>query len=173
MNCNNTDCIKNPNISIRPYREQDFQRLCEIHDPARRNELELAGLSAAFLPLTIAAEREGLFEYQLYVAEFGGTVAGFAAFTEDELAWLYVDVEMTRHGIGSSLIAYALDKMSDDVSVEVLVSNAPAIAVYSSFGFVVEKTITGVMPGNEEFAVKVHVMKWVDNAGNKQMLWDI
>ena len=29
------------------------------------------------------------------------------------------------------------------------------------------------MPGNEEFAVKVHVMKWVDNAGNKQMLWDI
>ena len=79
MNCNNTDCIKNPNISIRPYREQDFQRLCEIHDPARRNELELAGLSAAFLPLTIAAEREGLFEYQLYVAEFGGTVAGFAA----------------------------------------------------------------------------------------------
>ena len=47
------------------------------------------------------------------------------------------------------------------------------IAVYSSFGFVIEKTITGVMPGNEEFAVKVHVMKWVDNAGNKQMLWDI
>lgn len=50
-------------LSIRKYEEKDFERLCQVHDPARKSELEYAGLPAAFLPLSIAAEREGLFEY--------------------------------------------------------------------------------------------------------------
>lgn len=154
--------MKNSKICIRPYEERDFERLCQIHDPARKNELELAGLSAAFVPLTIAAQREGLFEYQLYVAEFEGQVAGFVAFTEDELAWLYVDSNLTRRGIGSSLIHFALEKMENDVAIEVLAGNAPAIAAYSSFGFTIEETITGSMPGNEDFTVTVHVMKQGD-----------
>lgn len=54
-------------LNIRKYEEKDFERLCQVHDPARKSELEHAGLSAAFLPLSIAAEREGLFEYQVYV----------------------------------------------------------------------------------------------------------
>ncbi len=151
--------MKNGNIYIRPYEERDFERLCQIHDPARKNELELSGLSAAFVPLTIAAQRENLFEYQLYVAEIEGQAVGFVAFTEDELAWLYVDVDLTRRGIGSSLIRFALEKMEADVTIEVLAGNAPAIAIYSSFGFAIEETLTGSMPGNEDFTVTVHIMK--------------
>lgn len=151
--------MKYGNYIIRPYEERDFDSLCRIHDPARKNELRLAGLSDAFLPLTIAAERENLFEYQLFVAEFEGEVVGFVAFTKDELAWLYVDVNRTRQGIGSSLIQFALEHMEDDVSVEVLAGNTPAISTYSSFGFSVVETIHGSMPGNEGFAVKVYLMK--------------
>lgn len=147
------------NYNIRPYEARDFERLCQIHDPARKNELELAGLSAAFLPLTVAAEREGLFDYQFFVAESGGEVVGFVAFTQDELAWLYVDVNRTHQGIGSSLIQFALEHMDDDVSIEVLAGNTPAISTYSSFGFSVVETIHGSMPGNESFAVKVYLMK--------------
>lgn len=45
------------------------------------------GLEEVFLPLRIAAEREGLFEYPgLFVAEAKGSVVGFAACSEDELA---------------------------------------------------------------------------------------
>ena len=83
-------------IIIRPYRDADWPRLCAIHDAARQTELALAGLPNAFLPLEIAAQREGLFSYTLRVAELDGQAAGFAAFTNDELAWLYVDPALAR-----------------------------------------------------------------------------
>ena len=72
-------------LNIRKYEEKDFERLCQVHDPARKSELEYAGLPAAFLPLSIAAEREGLFEYQVYVAEDKGLVVGFIAFSDTAL----------------------------------------------------------------------------------------
>ena len=50
------DCI------IRAYRPEDFAALADIHDRARPQELRLAGLSDAFLPLETAAPREGLFD---------------------------------------------------------------------------------------------------------------
>ena len=91
-------------INIRNYRESDFNAIERIHDAGRRTELRLAGLEEAFLPLRIAAEREGLFEYPgLFVAEANGSVVGFAACSEDELAWLYVDVSLFRRGIGRQL----------------------------------------------------------------------
>ncbi len=147
------------NIGIRAYEPGDFAALCRIHDPARQKELALAGLSEAFLPLQIAAEREDLFGYSLYVAEYDGAVSGFVAFTQEELAWLYVDVALTRRGIGRALMAFALEHMDEDVTIEVLVGNQPAISLYESFGFQISQTISGVMPGNEEFPVSVHVMK--------------
>lgn len=91
-------------LNIRKYEEKDFERLCQVHDPARKSELEYAGLPAAFLPLSIAAEREGLFEYQVYVAEDKGLVVGFIAFSDTELAWLYVDRSCARQGVGSELM---------------------------------------------------------------------
>ncbi len=148
-------------IQIRACAQSDFERLCQIHDPARKNELALAGLSEAFVPLSIAAEREGLFDYQLYVAECEGAVVGFVAFTEEELAWLYVDVALTRRGIGRSLMEFALSRMGQNVSIEVLSGNLPAIALYTSCGFALCRTVTGVMPGNEAFPVTVHIMKRV------------
>ncbi len=39
-------------LNIRKYEEKDFERLCQVHDPARKSELEYAGLPAAFLPLS-------------------------------------------------------------------------------------------------------------------------
>ncbi len=144
---------------IRAYESRDFDALCQVHDSARKNELALAGLSEAFLPLATAADREGLFDYQIYVAEGNSQVLGFVAFTEDELAWLYVDVKYPRCGIGSRLIRYALGRMQEDVSVEVLAGNQPALAAYSKFGFRIYETVHGKMPGNEAFPVTVHVLK--------------
>ena len=145
--------------SIRPYRDSDWPRLQAIHDEARRNELALAGLSAAFLPLEIAAQREGLFDYTLSVAELDGQVAGFAAYTEDELAWLYVDPALARRGVGRALVEYALGEMGRPVSIEVLAGNTPALALYESRGFRRTRTLSGKMPGNEEFPVTVHVLE--------------
>ncbi len=146
-------------ISIRDYREADWARLQVIHDAARMDELRLAGLAPAFVPLSTAAQREGLFEYALRVAELDGTAAGFAAFTQDELAWLYVDPALSRRGVGRALVEDALERMERPVSIEVLEGNEPALELYRSCGFREAETASGQMPGNEEFSVTCRILR--------------
>lgn len=146
-------------FQIRPYEEKDFEHLAAIHDPARKNELALASLSNAFLPFKVAAEREGLFDYTVYVAEHNQMIVGFVAFSKEEVAWLYVDVNFSRKGVGKCLMDFALRQLGDDVSIEVLAGNEPALGLYRSFGFKIKETVHGKMPGNERFPVTVHVMR--------------
>ena len=147
-------------LAIRPYRPEDFPGLERVHDRARRVELRYAGLEDAFLPLRIAAEREDLFAYPgLFVAEFGGEIAGFAACTQEELAWLYVDPAHFRKGVGRALAEHALQRFPGIRRVEVLSGNAPAKALYARLGFVTAATERGRMPGNEAFSVQVDCME--------------
>ena len=147
-------------LAIRPYRPEDFPGIERVHDRARRVELCYAGLEDAFLPLRIAAEREDLFAYPgLFVAELGGEIAGFAACTQEELAWLYVDPAHFRKGVGRALAEHALQRFPGIRRVEVLSGNAPAKALYARLGFVTAATERGRMPGNEAFSVQVDCME--------------
>lgn len=147
-------------LAIRPYRPEDFPGLERVHDRARRVELRYARLEDAFLPLRIAAEREDLFAYPgLFVAELGGEIAGFAACTQEELAWLYVDPAHFRKGVGRALAEHALQRFPGIRRVEVLSGNAPAQALYARLGFVTAATERGRMPGNEAFSVQVDCME--------------
>ena len=147
-------------LIIRPYRPEDFPGIERVHDSARRIELRYAGLEEAFLPLRIAAEREDLFAYPgLFVAELGGEIAGFAACTQEELAWLYVDPAHFRKGVGRALAEHALQRFPGIRHVEVLSGNAPAKALYARLGFVTAATERGRMPGNEAFSVQVDCME--------------
>lgn len=147
-------------LIIRPYRPEDFPGIERVHDRARRVELRYAGLEDAFLPLRIAAEREDLFAYPgLFVAELGGEIAGFAACTQEELAWLYVDPAHFRKGVGRALAEHALQRFPGIRRVEVLSGNAPAQALYARLGFVTAATERGRMPGNEAFSVQVDCME--------------
>ena len=56
-------------MEIRPYAPADWPRIEAVHDAARKIELHQAGLDGAFLPLSIAAQREGLFDYTILVAQ--------------------------------------------------------------------------------------------------------
>ena len=147
-------------LIIRPYRPEDFPGIERVHDRARRVELRYAGLEDAFLPLRIAAEREDLFAYPgLFVAELGGEIAGFAACTQEELAWLYVAPAHFRKGVGRALAEHALQRFPGIRRVEVLSGNAPAKALYARLGFVTAATERGRMPGNEAFSVQVDCME--------------
>lgn len=146
-------------LTIRPYAPEDFPALECIHDAARRTELHLAELDGAFVPLCEAAEREGLFDYRVVVAQEGEEIVGFAAFSPDELAWLYVDPARQRRGVGRSLVRHAVSQCAGQpMSVEVLCGNEPARRLYASEGFCEREILSGRMPGNEAFEVRVHVM---------------
>ena len=149
-------------ITVRPYGKNDWLRLTEIHDSARKIELHLANLDDAFVPLEKAAENEGLFDYTVDVALLGEKIAGFSAYSDEELAWLYVDPAYARRGVGRALIEEALRNEPGINSVEVLVGNLPARKLYEKTGFELVSTESGQMPGNESFKVTVWCMKKIN-----------
>ena len=147
-------------LKIRAYEPEDWLAIQKAHDAARQQELALAGLPQAFLPLSIAAEREDLFEYPgLYVAELDGIVAGFAACTEEELAWLYVAPEYQHRGIATALIKHCMEQFPGIEAIEVLRGNEPARRLYEKMGFTVKEALSGQMPGNEDYSVTVYSMR--------------
>ena len=147
-------------MQIRKYQESDFSTLCEIHDPARKQELAAANLTAAFIPFKIASQKEGLFDdYQVYVAQKDKTTVGFVAFNDEELGWLYVKPEYQHQGIGSQLIDFAIKNAGRPFYLEVLEGN-PAQKLYLAKGFKTIQLESGKMPGNESFHVEVDLMKY-------------
>lgn len=130
--------------------------LSQNHKKFEKDATE-ASLSAAFLPFSLAAERENFFDYpHIDVATVNNVVVAFSAYTDDELAWLYVSPNMMRKGIGKKLVARALDIEPGIKHIEVLYGNEPARKLYESMGFYVQKIEEGVMPGNESYHVKVY-----------------
>ena len=147
-------------INFRNYQNSDWASVKRVHDSARKQELKLAGLEDAFLTLEIAAEREGLFDYPgIFVAEEDETVIGFAACTEDELAWLYVAPEKMRCGVGRGLCEYVIKMFPEIKYVEVLKGNLPARKLYEKLGFKFKGREEGKMPGNESFSVQVYSLE--------------
>ncbi len=123
-------------LQIRTYEETDWSAIEAVHDRARKIELHLAGLEEAFLPLAIAAKREGLLDYP----------------------GLYVDPAYRRRGGGRKLSEYALEKHPQIDTIETLKGNEPARKLYESLGFQVEGVESGQMPGNEAFHVEVYCL---------------
>lgn len=151
-------------MKIRTYEPGDWQRLKAIHDEARKIELYSAGLDKAYLTLEETYKNEGLFEYDLLVAENNkGLVLGFIAFSTDEIGWIYVDPLYHRQGVASTLIDAAMDRTGDEVTIEVLENNTGALDLYEKWGFTKTKKVKGTMPGNEEFTVTVDVLRYLKN----------
>ena len=107
--------------------------------------------------MKIAAIEEDLFSYNIYVAAIDEKIVAFVAFSDDELAWLYVDPSFQKQGIGSKLIEFSLTKMKRPTYLEVLTGN-PAKSLYLHKGFKFLKHESGKMPGNETFNVEVDLL---------------
>lgn len=149
---------------IRPYRVDDWPHICRVHDAARVFELAASGMPEAFLSLEQTGEAEGLFDATLLVAEVDGEVAGFAGFMYDEVTWLYVEPARYRQGIGRALLGAVLRAAGKSLSLDVLVGNAAALALYQSAGFKIIDTISGKLAGNEQFSATAHVLHYSDSA---------
>ncbi|WP_027659241.1 GNAT family N-acetyltransferase [Salinispora fenicalii] len=157
-------------IEIRPYTNDDWDAIARIHDAARRDELRGSAGVEAFLTLAQTAEQEGLFDGHLWVAEVGGSVAGFVALDDDEVTWLYVDPQRYRQGIGRALLGHAVAAAGPRVEVTVLDGNPAAEALYASEGFTVTQTRTGPLVGNEAFTATGHIMHLDKSDGSRPLV---
>src|SRR5688572_30454672 len=133
-------------VRIRAYDPSDWDEICRIHDAARLDELRGAGLLDAYLDLEATFENEGLFDDDVWVAEFDGRVAGFLAASADEITWAYVDPGLYRRGIGRALVEHVLAGAEGPMKLQVLDGNA-ARAFYEALGFMCEATTTGKLMG--------------------------
>jgi ribosomal protein S18 acetylase RimI-like enzyme len=145
--------------NIRPYREDDWPSIEEIHDAARLDELGLSVGTSAFRPLSETAEPEGLFSGHVFVAERDGRVVGFVAVEGDEIGWLYVHPRSYRAGIGRALLRHALAQIPDTARTSVLAGNMPALRLYEQEGFTILETKNGHLQGLESVPARGHLLE--------------
>lgn len=114
---------------------EEYPRLVEIwrsavdatHDflsETDRDEIE-SQLVSDFLP-----------QVDLHVAERGGDLVGFAGVSEKSLEMLFVDARQRSHGVGTALLAFAVDTLGVN-AVDVNEQNAHAVEFYRRRGFTV------------------------------------
>lgn len=129
-------------LTIREYRERDWDRICAIHDAARHDELRGSVDPAVWRPLAEVAAAEGLFDSRIWVGEIDHQVVGWVAATPDEITWLYVDPAWYRRGIASRLLRHAIAQGGPVLTVMVLAGNAGARTLYEREGFVLDRLVT-------------------------------
>ena len=94
-------------------------------------------------------------EDEVWVAETGGGIAGFARLEPGRLEALYVRPEAQGEGFGSALLDHAKAR-HDELSLWVFVSNAPARAFYAGRGFAEVERTDGA--ANEERAPDIRMV---------------
>ena len=150
-------------MRIRPFKEDDLEKIINIYDNARRAELILAGRTAAFRTLRGSEELSNLYASKVLVALVSERVTGFVAYKDDRIDWLYVNPVHAREGIGEALIRHAIGLMRQEspgceINIRVLKGNVPAQKLYEKVGFVLEKQMPGEFPGTGQ-TVQVLCMK--------------
>ena len=145
-------------VKIRPYKDSDWQRLCEIHDKARMDELRLSVGKEAFLTLEQTFKSEGLFDGKVLIATIKDIQVGFVAYQPEEITWLYVHPTYYRRGIGRKLLQAALKSCQSKVSIVLLVENLPALYLYQSIGFKVIARKKGKLSGNKQFDAEAAIL---------------
>src|SRR5262245_55491701 len=114
-------------IVIRDYRADDWPAICRVHDRARPDELRGSFDPRAFIPLAEDTEARTIDECEMFVAQLGDEVAGFAGIDDPYLAWLYVDPAHYRRGIGRALLRHCLARLGEDAWTRACGNNLPAI----------------------------------------------
>ena len=120
-------------IQIRPLEEQDVKAVSEIEG----RSFSMPWKEADFLEMVKA-------DYAYYyVAEENGVILGYCGLRnmagEGEIMNVAVDAPFRRKGIARLLLEHTLEEAPKhgigDCTLEVRVSNAPAIHLYEKFGF--------------------------------------
>ena len=135
------------NLYIRGYSPADWPAICQVHDCSRPDELAGSFDPRAFIPLAKDPEGTYVSVCEMFIAQCGDEVVGFAGVDDPYLAWLYVDPAYYRRGIGLALLRHCRECLSEDAWTIACGNNSAAIALYQSEGFVIESRYVGESAG--------------------------
>ncbi|WKN50098.1 GNAT family N-acetyltransferase [Nocardioides sp. Arc9.136] len=142
-------------LTVRPAEPADATALAAVHLRARRaapmpDSPHPDATLAPFLATRIGAD-------EVWVAEAGERVVGYARHTGTWLDDLYVEPTAARRGVGSVLLEVVKERLPDGFCLWVFESNAPARAFYARHGLVALERTDG--SANEERSPDVR-MAW-------------
>lgn len=112
---------------IRRYREKDFDSLAEIHDGARKQNWLLL-IYRKLLSLFPLRRKEKNYSHIMFMLrKFPIRSSVLSPFPMMKSLGFYVDTASFRKGIGKKLVEFALNNTSENVTIEVLSGNSPAL----------------------------------------------
>jgi GNAT superfamily N-acetyltransferase len=139
---------ENRDIRIRPAEPGDAAAIADIHISSRREALP-------YLPEVHSDEETHAWvagvvlpHQEVWVAESNGKVIGVAALDGAELEQLYVRPGHQGQGVGSALLAKAMARRPNGITLWAFQRNTAARAFYEHRGFVAIAFTDGA--GNEE-----------------------
>jgi GNAT superfamily N-acetyltransferase len=120
-------------------------RLARAGDDLRCAEIFLASRRAAFhwqpaAPFDLEDYRRSVEDEEVWVAEMGGLVVGFASIYHPAgfIQNLFVDPDWQHHGVGTLLLERACAHLSRPARLRCLAANQSARAFYERNGWVIE-----------------------------------
>ena len=125
-------------MKIREYANEDWFRICIIHDLARPLELIGSCDARAFVPILEDPDVEHLKSCRKHVICTNSQVVGFSGVDGDNFAWLYVDPKYSGQGAGRNLLQHALPLIGPNGWCIVLEGNVRARQLYEGAGFKTE-----------------------------------
>ncbi len=126
---------------IRPYTENDWPVVSQIHDAARPDELRGACDPRAFIPL--GDDQDSLIDFQQaqkFVISIDDAVVGFVGINGKYLGWLYIAPSHYGRGLGRQLLNFALEQIGAGAWTIALAENRRAVGLYQRAGFQISKT---------------------------------
>ncbi|HEU4326535.1 MAG TPA: GNAT family N-acetyltransferase [Roseiflexaceae bacterium] len=131
-------------IAIRPYRDEDWDAICAVHDRSRPDELCGSCDPRAFVPLAEDQEYlEDVRRSHKLVACDGERVVAFVGVDGTYLSWLYVDPAYYGRGIGRRLLQLGKQQIGPEAWTISLANNQRALRLYASEGFAIVQTFQG------------------------------
>jgi ribosomal protein S18 acetylase RimI-like enzyme len=136
-------------VHLRAYCSDDWRAVCEIYNLSKPEELFGVVDAGSILPLEADVDMQGLFlRSQVLVAEDAHRVVSFAGSRESFITCLFVHPAFRRKGVATALLHELLARLQPPVTLNVMVSNAPARILYERLGFSVEREFRGNFRGH-------------------------
>ena len=132
---------------IREYNNDDWTEICRVHDSARPLEVQCFMPAEKVELMRDVAEEDGFFDSQCFVAYIDSILSGFICIDPPELTWLYVDPELHRKGIGSSLYSYVEPMLGKHAWLTTPKENSIGVQFYHNLGFVISALFPGHCQG--------------------------